>query len=52
MGALPRKYRWLYFIKHKNDMHPPVATTSEAIIGCLVYELSTLRLKSTHWMDF
>ena len=24
VGAILRKYGWLYFIKHKNDMHPPV----------------------------
>ena len=24
VGAIPRKYGWLYFVKHKNDMHPSV----------------------------
>ena len=24
VGIISRKYEWLYFIKHKNDMHPPV----------------------------
>ena len=53
VGTIPRKYGWLYFIKHKiNGMHPPVATTSEAISG-LIYELSELRLRTlTHLMDF
>ena len=37
VGTIPRKYEWLYFIKHKNDMHP-VATTLEAI-GHLVHDL-------------
>ena len=41
MGTIPRKYGCLYFI----DIHPPVATTSEAI-GRLVYELSELRLRA------
>ena len=45
VGTIPRKYGWLYFIKHKSDMHPPVATTLEAI-GYLVYELSKLRLRA------
>ena len=32
VGTIPQKvYGWLYFIKHKNDMHSPAATTSEAI---------------------
>ena len=39
VGTIPRKYGWLCFIKHKNDMHPSVATTLEAI-DHLVYELS------------
>ena len=24
VGTIPRKYEWLYFIKYKNDMPPPV----------------------------
>ena len=24
VGTIPRKYEWLYFIKHKNDMHQSV----------------------------
>ena len=24
VGTIPRKYGWVYFIKHKSDMHPPV----------------------------
>ena len=24
VGTIPRKYEWLYFIKHKNDIHPLV----------------------------
>ena len=36
VGAIPRKYGWLYIIKHKNDMQPPSYITSEAL-GHLVY---------------
>ena len=24
VGAISRKYGWLYFIKHKNDMYPSI----------------------------
>ena len=45
VGTIPRKYGWLYFIKYKNDIHPPVPLSSEAI-SHLVYEPSKLRLRA------
>ena len=45
VDTIPRKYRWLYFIKYKNDIHPPVPLRSEAI-SHLVYEPSKLRLRA------
>ena len=45
VGAIPRKYGWLYFMKYKNDIHPPVPLSSEAI-SHLVYEPSKLRLRA------
>ena len=52
VGTIPRKYEWLYFIKHKNDIHPPVPLWKLAI-GHLVYELSQFsKIKGTHLMDF
>ena len=43
VGTIHRKYGWLYFIKYKNDIHPPVPLSSEAI-SHLVYEPSKSRL--------
>ena len=48
VGTIPRKYEWLYFIKHKSDTS--TCTTLEAI-GYLVYdhELAIkIKIKSTH----
>ena len=45
VGTILRKYGWLYFIKYKNDIHPPVPLSSEAI-SHLVYEPSKLRLRA------
>ena len=46
VGTNPQKV-WvaIYFIKYKNDIHPPVPLSSEAI-SHLVYELSKLRLRA------
>ena len=47
VGTIPRKYGWLYFIKYKNDIHPPVPVPlSSAAISHLVYEPSKLRLRT------
>ena len=45
------KYGWPYFIKYKNDIHPPVPLSSEAI-SHLVYEPSKIKIKSTHLIEF
>ena len=37
VGTIPRKYGWLYFIKHKNDIHPPIYHFQLEAIGHLVY---------------
>ena len=50
VGTIPRNYEWLYFIKYKNDMPPPVPL--QKLYKPFSLWAITIKIKSTHLMDF